>query len=63
MTRFKELRRIEQALLHRDIEQLRWAEGYCQARIPIARGSAIKSWQKQLRKVQEALLSAKGSES
>jgi hypothetical protein len=62
MTRFKELRRIEQALLHRDVEQLRWAESYCQTRVTLARGSAVRSWQKQLREIREALASATGGQ-
>lgn len=63
MTRFKELRRIEHALLHLDKEQLRWADGYCQMRLSLARGSGIKHWQKLLREVQVALQSAEGRES
>jgi hypothetical protein len=30
MTRFKELRRIERAIEHRDTNDLRWAQAYCE---------------------------------
>lgn len=33
MTRFKELRRIERAIEHRDTNDLRWAQASCQDRI------------------------------
>jgi hypothetical protein len=56
MTRFRELRRIERAIQHRDIEQLRWAEGYCQMRIGIAtRDSHAKTWRQRLAEVQREL--------
>ena len=57
MTRFKEPRRIERALLHRDVEQLRLADGCCQMRLSLARGSGIKDRQKLQREVQHALRS------
>jgi hypothetical protein len=36
MTRFKELRRIENAIDHRKEDELRWALGYCAMRIILA---------------------------
>ena len=33
MTRFKELRRIERAIEHRDQPELRWAAEYCRLRL------------------------------
>lgn len=63
MTRLKELRRIEQALLHRDVEQLRWAERYCEMRLSLTPDGENRSWRRHLRKVQEALHSAQGAES
>ena len=36
MTRFKELRRIEAAIEHRNQAELRWAADYCRMRIRIA---------------------------
>jgi hypothetical protein len=56
MTRFKEGRRIESALKHRDASELSWAESYCRMRISIARREDhLKHWQTVLRKVIGAL--------
>jgi len=49
MTRFKELRRIERAIEHRDQRELEWAEQYCEGRIAIAHRSAF--WRRILKRV------------
>jgi hypothetical protein len=36
VTRFKELRRIERAIEHRDQTELRWAADYCRMRLQFA---------------------------
>jgi hypothetical protein len=50
MTRFKELRRIERAIEHRDQVDLRWAAEYCQMRVRFARSKQRISWWRQLEK-------------
>jgi len=37
MTRFKELRRIQEAIEHKNQTELEWALGYCQMRCKTAR--------------------------
>jgi hypothetical protein len=36
MTRFKELKRIESAIEHKNSAELKWALGYCKMRLGIA---------------------------
>jgi len=56
VTRFKELRRINHALEHRDARELQWALSYCASRVSTAtRKDHIKHWQKLRRKVEAAL--------
>lgn len=52
MSRFKELRRIEAAIDHRDRRELEWAAAYCAMRLKIAtRKSHGKHWRRLLQKV------------
>ena len=56
MTRFKELRRIERAIEHRDQADLRWALGYCQLRLRMTRTKQSAShWKNIEKRVQNAL--------
>ena len=56
MTRFKELKRIEAALEHKDRAALQWALGYCTMRIKIAtRKEHVKEWREIDSKVKAAL--------
>jgi len=55
MTRFKELRRIQAAIEHRNQADLRWALAYCAMRIRLAtRRDHAKHWSKIQRRVQAA---------
>ena len=55
MTRFKELRRIEAAISHRNESELDWAESYCKSRLSIApMKEHQKHWQKLLRQIDAA---------
>jgi len=58
MTRFKELKRIEDALEHKNEGELQWALAYCdmRLRIPDAKRTQ-KYWQQMERKVRAALQS------
>jgi hypothetical protein len=52
MTRFKELRRVERAIEHRDATELKWAQAYCEHRIgstTLKRGQ--DKWRRLLRRV------------
>jgi hypothetical protein len=47
MTRFKELRRIELAIEHRNLAEIRWAMDYCKMRLQTAtRKDHQKYWQR-----------------
>jgi len=65
MTRFKELRRIEDAIEHRNKTELQWALQYCTMRLGMAvRGIASpkdsqKYWRKLEKKVRVALDNSK----
>jgi hypothetical protein len=59
MTRFKELRRIERAIEHRDTIDLRWAAEYCQMRLQLARTKQGTSRWRQLEKRVLAVLDEK----
>jgi hypothetical protein len=60
MTRFKELRRIEDAIEHKNRTELQWALGYCRMRLGIAsRKEHEKHWRKIEAKVRRALESSK----
>ena len=55
MTRFKELRRIEAAISHKNESELAWAESYCHMRLA---SSSLKEhrkhWQNLLGKIAAA---------
>jgi hypothetical protein len=56
VTRFKELARIEAALKHRDAAELRWALGYCEMRLRLARAKVGQDyWRKLALQVRAAL--------
>jgi hypothetical protein len=56
MTRFKELRRIENAIEHRDQADLRWALDYCQLRRRMTRTKQGASrWKHIEKRVRNAL--------
>jgi hypothetical protein len=55
MTRFKELRRIEAAVEHRDQAQLRWAAEFCRTRILNARTKRAEAhWRRIAKRVHAA---------
>jgi hypothetical protein len=56
MTRFKELKRIEAAIKHKDQIELQWAIGYCKMRLSIpGKADHEKYWRQIERKVAQAL--------
>ena len=56
MTRLKELRRIESAIDHQNLEELEWAKNYCKSRLSYAqRKDHIKAWQKRLDEITKAM--------
>ncbi len=56
MTRFKELKRIEAAIKHKDQIALQWAISYCKMRLSIAgKKDHEKYWRQMERKVTQAL--------
>jgi hypothetical protein len=56
MTRFKELRRIERAIEHRDTNDLRWAQAYCEVRIRLTEVKRAQGyWRRLLKQITEAL--------
>lgn len=57
MTRFREQRRIDQAIKQGNIEELNWAAAYCRTRIEHADKMHIKHWQQQLKAIEAALSS------
>jgi hypothetical protein len=60
MTRFKELKRIESAIEHKNSAELQWALGYCRMRLGIAsRKDHQKHWYKLEAKVRQALDNSK----
>jgi hypothetical protein len=60
MTRFKELKRIEAAIEHKNRADLQWALGYCKMRISItSRKDHHKYWTGVERKVRAALENSK----
>jgi hypothetical protein len=52
MTRFKELRRIEAAIEHRNEAELRWALGCCQMRLRIL---TMKRHEKEWRRLEKEI--------
>jgi hypothetical protein len=60
VTRFKELKRIEVAIEHRNRPELDWAAGYCKMRIQIAtRKDHQKYWRRIEKNVQQAMDNSK----
>lgn len=56
MTRFRELRRIDAAIEHENMAELRWAAAYCEMRLKHATMKHHhKYWTKIERRVQSAL--------
>jgi len=59
MTRFNELRRIERAIEHRDANDLKWAQSYCEDRIRCAN---IKRAQDEWRRLLKRIVNAQAEE-
>jgi hypothetical protein len=64
MTRFKEMRRIENAIKNKNKDELVWGKNYCRMRIKTANiiglskkmaAHHIKHWQKVLNEVEDVL--------
>lgn len=60
MTRFRELRRIEEAIQHGNEAELQWALSYCQMRCKVTKKAHTmrnqeKYWSQMERKVRAAL--------
>jgi hypothetical protein len=56
VTRFKELRRIEAALVHKSEVELQWARSFCQSRLAFSKDKRGASrWGERLKKVEAAL--------
>ena len=55
MSRFKQLRRIENAIKHKNQEELSWALDYAQMRLKLASMKRHeKHWRKMLKQIQDA---------
>jgi hypothetical protein len=50
MTRFKELRRIQAAIQHRNESELRWADDYCRMQVKTAILNKHKSYWKGIQR-------------
>ena len=60
MTRFKELKRIEFAIKHKDEKEILWALQYCKSRLQLAKWkSHIKHWTKLINELNDTLDNAK----
>ena len=56
MTRFKELKRIELAIEHRDKKEIEWALHYCKSRLHFTKmKSQIKHWTKLIDKLKSEI--------
>ena len=56
MTRFKELRRIENAITHNNQKELQWSKTYCASRLSLASlKTHQKHWSSLLKKVNLAV--------
>jgi predicted GIY-YIG superfamily endonuclease len=63
MTRFKEQRRIEQAIKHQNMNELLWAIEYCKMRLSLSTMKEHKKhWQKQKKKLEESLNTTRENE-
>jgi hypothetical protein len=49
-TRFKELRRIQRAIQHRDTNDLKWAQSFCEGRIQWADTKRGQSYRRRILK-------------
>ena len=59
MTRFKEQRRIDNAIEHKNLEELNWALTYCRSRLGMAPlKSHVKRWEKQIELIEAAISNA-----
>ena len=59
MTRFKELKRIEQAIKNADKTELVWADSYCAMRIKVATIERGKNHWRKIQKSVRNVLAAK----
>lgn len=56
MTRFKELKRIESAIEHKDKKEILWALDYCKSRLQFAKmKSHVKHWTKLVDKLKSEI--------
>ena len=56
MSRFKELNRIEEAIKHKNISELHWAQSYSQMRVGTAEMKEhVKHWKNINARVNEAI--------
>ena len=56
MTRFKELKRIESAIKHKDKKEILWALDYCKSRLQFAKmKSQVKHWTKLVDKLKSEI--------
>ncbi len=63
MTRFKEQRRIEAAIKHRNSQELAWALSYCQQRLEL---SSVKQhekhWMKLIKEIEQTMEEIEGND-
>ena len=53
MTRFKELKRIEAAIEHKNKDELNWSLVYCKQRLKLAAlNPHVKHWAKLIKKIE-----------
>ena len=56
MSRFKEQRRIDAAIAHKNTSELQWALEYCQMRLKTSgMKEHEKSWRKNIKRLEEAM--------
>ncbi len=56
MTRYKELRRMENGIVRKNVDELKWAEEWATTRLALATPKIhIKAWKKRLQMIREAL--------
>jgi hypothetical protein len=62
VTRFKELRRVEAALVHKSEVELRWAQKFCEFRLGLSKDKrGASQWRKRLKEVEAALRRDEGT--
>jgi hypothetical protein len=59
VTRFKELRRIEAAIEHKNKAELEWSISYCKMRLQISPRKQHKHWQQLERRIRDTMESVK----